>query len=248
MPAFHLSIVIPAYNEENRINRTLQAVKDYYDSKPYSYDVLVVSDGSSDGTVLAARQFAETHSNFKVLDYTPNRGKGYAVRLGILKSIGDLILFMDADLATPLEETEKLINSIESGASVAIGSRPLKESNLEIHQPWYREMLGRGFNKAVQLLSVKGIQDTQCGFKLFTKEAAHDIFSRTKLDRFGFDFEALQTAADLGYKIDEIPIRWSHQEGSKVILMRDGPQMIKDLLKLKLKGKKWRLLVRQESL
>lgn len=248
MPPNHLSIVIPAYNEEKRIERTLQAVRDYYDAQPYDYDVLVVSDGSNDNSALEAQQFADNHPNFLVHEYSPNRGKGYAVRLGILRAQGDLILFMDADLATPIEETEKLIFAMENGADVAIGSRPLKESNLEIHQPWYREMLGRGFNKAVQLLSVKGIQDTQCGFKMFTKKAAHDIFSRTKLERFGFDFEALQTAKDLGYKIDEIPIRWSHQEGSKVVLMRDGPQMVKDLIKLKLKGKKWRLSLRQESL
>jgi len=116
---------------------------------------------------------------------------------------------------------------------------------LEIRQPWYREMLGRAFNMAVQLLAIRGIKDTQCGFKLFRREVARDVFSRCKLDGFGYDFEALMIARDLGYRIDEIPIRWSHQEGSKVVLMRDGPRMIRDLVKLRLMGKSARLKPRE---
>lgn len=169
------------------------------------------------------------------MDYQPNRGKGYAVRKGILEVSGEIVLFCDADLATPQEETAKLLAHIERGAKVAIGSRPLQESRLEKRQPLYRELLGRGFNMAVQMLAVKGIKDTQCGFKMFTQDAAREIFSRCTLDGFSFDFEALMIARDLGYEIAEVPIRWSHVEGSKVVLLRDGPRMLRDLVKLRMR-------------
>ncbi len=220
---------------------TLERVRDYLSAQSYSWVVWLLSDGSSDRTPELGREFAEKDPRFKVVHYSPNRGKGYAVRTGMLQADAELILFSDADLAAPIEEVEKLLAHVKRGADVAIGSRPLRESNLEIRQPFYREWLGRAFNLSVQLLAIKGIKDTQCGFKLFTKIAAHDVFSRCKLDGFSFDFEALMIARDLGYRIDEVPIRWRHQEGSKVVLMRDGPRMLRDLVKLRLRGKKARL-------
>ncbi len=234
-------MVVPAYNEEDRIRPSLERLAEYYSAQDYPWDVAVVSDGSKDSTNKIVEEFVATHSNFKLVAYSPNRGKGYAVRKGILEAAGDWILFCDADLATPQEETDKLLKHMHDGADVAIGSRPLKDSKLEIRQPWYREFLGRCFNKAVQTLAIKGIDDTQCGFKMFTRASAQDIFSRCKLDGFSFDFEALMIARDLGYRIDEVPIRWSHQEGSKVVLLRDGPRMLRDLVKLRMKGKKARL-------
>jgi dolichyl-phosphate beta-glucosyltransferase len=236
----HLSVIVPAYNEEERLPRTLARLHEYYEAQEYPYDVVVVSDGSTDGTARVVSEFAASHPKFALLEYSPNRGKGYAVRTAILQAKGDLVLFCDADLATPQEETEKLLARMREGADVAIGSRPLAESKLEKRQPLYREMLGRTFNKAVQLLAIRGIDDTQCGFKLFTREAAQDIFRRCKLDGFSFDFEALMIARDLGYRIDEVPIRWAHQEGSKVVLLRDGPRMLRDLVKLRVRGKKAR--------
>lgn len=233
--------MVPAYDEEARISASLARLAEYYEAQPYPWDVTVVSDGSKDGTNKLVEEFAANHPQFRLLAYTPNRGKGYAVRRGMLEATGDLVLFCDADLATPQEETEKLLPHMQQGADIAIGSRPLKDSKLEIRQPWYREKLGRAFNKAVQLLAIKGIDDTQCGFKMFTRKAAQDVFSRCTLDGFSFDFEALMIARDLGYRIDEVPIRWSHQEGSKVVLMRDGPRMLRDLVKLRLRGKKARL-------
>ena len=242
----HLSVVIPAYNEDERLPRTLARLHEYYSAQDYPFDVVVVSDGSRDRTADFVREFSVTHPHFSVVEYQPNRGKGYAVRKGMLEAQGDLVLFCDADLATPQEETEKLLAHINQGADVAIGSRPLRESKLEKRQPLYREMLGRLFNHAVQLLAIKGIDDTQCGFKLFTRGASQEVFSRCKLDGFSFDFEALMVARDLGYRIDEVPIRWSHQEGSKVVLLRDGPRMLRDLVRLRLKGRRARL-VRSES-
>lgn len=241
MSGFHLSVVVPAYNEETRLERTLARLAEYYDAQPYDYDVVVVSDGSTDRTEDVVRAFAANHPKFSILAYKPNRGKGYAVRTGMLQAQGDYVLFCDADLATPQEETEKLLPFALQGVPVVIGSRPLRESRLEIRQPWYREMLGRTFNAVVQLLAVRGIADTQCGFKLFHREAAQQIFSRCKLDGFSFDFEALMIARDLGLAIEEVPIRWMHQEGSKVRVLRDGTRMVLDLVRLRLKGKNARL-------
>ncbi|MCX7925649.1 MAG: glycosyltransferase family 2 protein [Fimbriimonadales bacterium] len=233
-----LSVVIPAYNEETRIERTLQRVVEYLNARGDSYEILVVSDGSTDATEAIVQRFAQAHPQVQLLAYQPNQGKGYAVRYGILRARGEWILFSDADLATPIEELEKLEPYLKQGYPVAIGSRPLRESQLVVRQPFYREMAGRAFNKAVQLLAVRGIHDTQCGFKLFTREAAQEIFSRCRLNGFSFDFEALYYAQRLGYPIAEVPIRWMHQEGSKVRLLRDGLRMLRDLVWLRLNA--WR--------
>ena len=236
----YLAVVIPAYNEAQRILPTLQRLEEYYSGQNYTWSVTVVSDGSTDGTDDLVRGFAKDHPRFSLLRYEPNSGKGRAVREGMLAADGEIILFCDADLATPQEETEKLLPFMETH-EVAIGSRPMRESKLEIHQPWYREMLGRGANKVIQLFGVRGIQDTQCGFKMFRQGAAREVFTRCKLNGFSFDFEALMVARDLGYKIAEVPIRWAHQEGSKVVLWRDAPKALYDLVKLRLMGKKRRL-------
>jgi dolichyl-phosphate beta-glucosyltransferase len=241
MQRVDLEVVIPAYNEEDRIGRTLARIKEYYSEQPYTWRCTVVNDGCKDKTAELVTKFAEGNPEFRLVEYGENRGKGYAVKIGILGANADRVLFCDADLATPQEETEKLWKAMDEGFDVAIGSRPLKDSNLEIRQPIYREILGRLFNKAVQMLATKGIDDTQCGFKMFTFKSAQDIFARCKLEGFSFDFEALMIARDLDYKVAEIPIRWSHQEGSKVVLLRDGPRMLRDLVKLRLAGKKARL-------
>lgn len=233
--------MVPAYDEEARLGPSLQRIRDYYATQSYGWDVTIVSDGSKDGTNEIVSRFAAENPQFQLLAYEPNRGKGYAVRRGMLSAKGDWVLFMDADLATPLEETDKLLSHMADGAEVAIGSRPMKDSKLEVHQPLWREALGRGANKLVQLLAVRGISDTQCGFKCFTRPVARDVFGRCKLNGFSFDFEALMVARDLGYRIDEVPIRWSHQEGSKVVFWRDYPRAFRDLIKLRMLGKSRRL-------
>jgi dolichyl-phosphate beta-glucosyltransferase len=243
---FLLSVIIPAYNEEARLLRTLSRLAEYYGAQDYSYEVIIVSDGSSDGTISISEAFCAEHAEFRVVDSQPNRGKGFVVRKGMLMAAGDYVLFCDADLATPQEETAKLLPFALDGVPVVIGSRPLKESSLEIRQPWYREMLGRTFNGVVQLLAIKGIADTQCGFKLFSKAACREIFTRCDVDGFGFDLECLLIARDLGYEIKEVPIRWMHQDGSKVNLVRDGLKMLRDLVQLRLKGKSGRTRVKVE--
>jgi dolichyl-phosphate beta-glucosyltransferase len=244
MKTVYLEVVVPAYNESERIVRTLERIREFYSDQDYTWRCVVVSDGSQDNTREIVANFAMEDARFSVIEYQPNRGKGYAVRMGMLAAQAEMVLFCDADLATPQEETVKLLAAMRSGSDVAIGSRPLKESSLEVRQPLYREYLGRAFNKAVQLLAIKGIDDTQCGFKMFTQSAAQQVFSRCSLNGFSFDFEALMIARDIGLRIDEVPIRWRHQEGSKVVLLRDGPRMLRDLVKLRLMGKRARLEVK----
>ncbi len=231
-----VSIIIPAFNEADRLPRTLEATAAHFASRGEPFEVLVVDDGSRDGTARAVEDFGEAHPTLDIqcLGYGGNRGKGYAVRHGMLRATGDRRLFCDADLATPAEEYDVVLAAMaRSGVPIGIGSRPLRQSSLLVHQPWYREMLGRGFNKAVRLLAVPGIADTQCGFKVFTAEAAQDVFSRCRLDGFAFDSEALFIARRLGYPVAEVPIRWSHQEGSKVSMVRDGLRMLADLSRIR---------------
>lgn len=227
-----VSIIIPAYNEAARLPMTLAATAEYFAARDEPFEILVVDDGSTDKTAQVVADYARRHPKvaLQCLSYGGNQGKGYAVRFGMLRAGGDLRLFCDADLATPVEEYEVVLAAMErAGAEVGIGSRPLRTSHLLVHQPWYREWLGRGFNKAVRLMAVPGIADTQCGFKLFRAEAAQEVFSRCRLDGFAFDSEALYLARRLGYSIVEVPIRWSHKAGSKVSMVRDGLKMLRDL-------------------
>jgi dolichyl-phosphate beta-glucosyltransferase len=229
----HLSIVVPAYNEEARIGASLQEMLAYFEAQDYSYEILVVDDGSSDNTIAVVRQIAEGRPHVGVLHYDGNRGKGHAVRYGILRAAGDFVLFSDADLATPIAEVEKLFPRIRQGHDVAIGSRDVADSRLEKRQSIIRELGGKLFNRCVQLVAVPGIHDTQCGFKLFTRAAAQNIFTRCKIDDFSFDVEALYLARLLGYSIAEVGVRWHHVEGSKVSLRRDAPKMLATLWRIK---------------
>lgn len=237
----YLAVLVPAYNEAERLPKTLARLHEYLSGQAYTWSVTVISDGSTDNTVAVVKDFAAQHPGFMVIESTPNRGKGYVIRTGMREIEGQYRLFSDADLAAPIEEIEKLLPKMAEGYDIAIGSRPLKESRLEIRQPKYREYAGRAFNKVVQMLAIRGIQDTQCGFKVFSAKAAEDVFSLCTLDGFSYDFEALMIGRDLGFRIAEVPIRWAHQEGSKVKFLRDGSRMLVDLVRLRLRGKKGRL-------
>jgi len=229
----HLSIVVPAYNEEDRIGPTLERMTAYLDARGFTYELLVVDDGSTDRTAQIVRAAAESHPRIRLLGYRQNRGKGYAVRHGILQAGGDYVLFSDADLATPIEEHEKLEARMRQGFDVAIGSRDVPGSRLERRQSPLRELGGKLFNRCVQAVAVPGIHDTQCGFKLFTRAAARNIFSRCQIDNFSFDVEVLYLARQLGYSIAEVPVRWAHQEGSKVRFLRDARRMLATLFRIK---------------
>jgi glycosyltransferase involved in cell wall biosynthesis len=217
-----LSVIIPAYNEESRLPLSLRKIVDYLGQAPQRpVEILVVNDGSSDGTAAVARQLAHKLEgpdlSIRVLDNAGNRGKGYSVRRGMLEGRHDWLLLTDADLSSPIEELDKLERAISSGSyDIAIGSRALDRSLIGVHQPWFRETMGRIFNLAVRLTTGLGFADTQCGFKLFRREAAHKIFSRQLLERFGFDVEVLYLAKKLGFRVTEVPVRWDHVEGTKV--------------------------------
>ncbi|HCM74723.1 MAG TPA: glycosyltransferase family 2 protein [Fimbriimonadaceae bacterium] len=241
MPRPHLAIIIPAYNEQERLGPTLARIAEYARTLDFDTEIWVVNDGSADDTAKLVKCVAESEPLVHLLDCEQNQGKGAAVRRGMLEIDAEWLLMSDADLATPIEELDKLWPLVGEATPIAIGSRPLKESELEVRQPWYREMMGRAFNLAVRTLGIKGIADTQCGFKLYRQDVARDIFSRSKIDGFGFDFEVLMIARDLGYNIAEVPIRWQHKEGSKVNLLRDGVRMLRELMLLRLAGRARRI-------
>jgi dolichyl-phosphate beta-glucosyltransferase len=224
-----LSIIIPAYNEEKRIVKTLGGIRDFLKDK--DYEIIVVNDGSKDGTVKVVEELH--NGRIQIINNPGNKGKGYSVKNGMLHAKGDLLLFSDADLSTPIEELEKLLPFVKEGYGVIIGSRAMKESDIKIHQPFYRELMGKFFNKIVRVLAVGGIKDTQCGFKLFTREAADKIFKLQKLDGFSFDVELLYLAKKLGFKIKEVPIVWINDEETKVSSIKDSAKMFFDLFKIR---------------
>jgi len=229
-----VSIVIPAFNEERRIGRTLERIGSYSPSSCTVREVLVVDDGSADGTVaLVERIGAAGGPPIRVLRNPGNRGKGYSVRHGVLAAEGAAVLFSDADLSTPIEELDRLVPALADGAAVVIGSRALPESVLEVHQPLYRELSGRTFNLLFQALVLPGVHDSQCGFKLFAREAARDVFPRLTVDGFGFDIELLYVARRLGYTIREVGVRWIDDPDTKVTLWKDAPRMFADLLRVR---------------
>jgi glycosyltransferase involved in cell wall biosynthesis len=213
-----ISIIIPAFNEQVRLPDTLRRVEEYLEKTAWDFhEIIVVDDGSTDGTLATAMTFASANPHVRVLQNPGNRGKGYSVRHGMLEARGAWRLFSDADLSTPIEELEKLWCAVEEGEDeVAIGSRALDRSLIGVHQPGYRETMGRFFNGVMRAATGLPIADTQCGFKLFRADVAHELFSRQQLERFGFDAEILYIAFKHGYSIAEIPVRWNHVDGSKV--------------------------------
>ena len=213
---------MPAYNEESRLPRTLERLANFLDSRQWAFqEIVVVDDGSRDGTADLVRSAAVRRPSLKLLQNPGNKGKGYTVRHGMLEAKGEWVLYTDADLSSPIEEFDKLCRaSEERDAVIAFGSRALEESRVEVHQPWLREYSGRFFNLVMRSLTGLPFLDTQCGFKLFRRDAAQAVFSRQQLNGFGFDVEALFIARQLGLKAVEVPVRWADVEGTKVSLLR----------------------------
>lgn len=212
----YLSVIIPAYNEAQRLPLTLIDIDKHLSRVDYSYEILVVSDGSTDGTVQIVKNMMSTVKNLKLSDYPMNRGKGAVVRDGMLSAKGKIRLFTDADNSTSVDQFQKMMPFFKSGFDVVIGSRALKASVLDPAQPWYRQIPAKAGNLLIQLLLLPGLWDTQCGFKAFTEEAAERIFTITKISQWSFDVEALALAKKLGFKIKEIPVVWKNAVGSKV--------------------------------
>ncbi|MGB4704912.1 MAG: dolichyl-phosphate beta-glucosyltransferase [Candidatus Saccharicenans sp.] len=233
----YLSIVIPAFNEEKRIGFTLFLIKDYLESRKIEAEVILVDDGSQDRTAEVAREVMADYPRFRLIQLPVNRGKGAAVRTGMLEASGELILFTDADLSTPIEEMEKLLPLAREGYQVVIGSRALPGSEIKKRQGWLRERMGKFFNLLVRLLVLRGFRDTQCGFKLFQREAARNVFSRLQTDGFAFDVEALVLALSAGYRVAEVPVVWINHPESRVRLFRSSLKMFCELLKIRQRKK-----------
>lgn len=228
-----LSIVVPAYNEEQRLPATLVRMRTYLDSRDEPYEVLVVDDGSRDNTVALARATAENWPQLQVLALPENTGKGAAVRLGMLTAKGEHRVFSDADLSTPIEEVESLRAQLHGNCAVAIASRALPDSRIDVHQPGRRELMGRTYNRLLRLAALRGLHDTQCGFKAFTADAAVACFRPLRTLRFGFDAEVLLRARRLGWTVAEVPVRWEHKEDSRVSAMHDSIGVLYDLVRLR---------------
>ena len=225
-----ISLVIPAYNEETRIVKSLQKAIDYLDASGKSYEIILVDDGSKDTTVLLASSF---EPKVKVIRQPKNIGKGAAVRTGMLASVGDICFFSDADLSTPIYEMTKLTKIIDAGADICIGSRAVDRSMVKEHQPFYRESMGKVFNYLVQFIVMKGIKDTQCGFKAFSRKAVNAVFPVAKIDGFSFDVEILYLARKAGLRIDQCSVEWYNDMRSTVNPIKDSIKMIIELFRIR---------------
>jgi dolichyl-phosphate beta-glucosyltransferase len=241
------TLVLPAYNERDRIEACLRAVADWRRSRPggWDWEVMLVDDGSSDGTRAAARRIAaETELPLQILAHEKNRGKGAAIRTGVLAASGDPILISDVDLSTPLSEWVKLAERLPTHP-VAIGSRALQRNLVRLNQPLYRQLLGRGGNLLVRIVAVPGIRDTQCGFKLFRRDVARRLFREARIDRFAYDMEILFLARRDGIAIAEVPVLWFNSPDSRVSLVRDAVITLRDLLRIRWIHRKAKTLSRQ---
>ncbi|MBM4041721.1 MAG: glycosyltransferase family 2 protein [Planctomycetes bacterium] len=231
------SIVVPAYNESADIEAALEAAEAFLGDSGLPGEVIVVDDGSTDDTAQLVARYAERHPVVRLLRNERNRGKGHSVRRGVLAARGQVVLFSDADESTPFTEAPKLLDALRpGGADVAIGSRALPESRLERPQPWLRRLMGWVFRGLVRLIVLRGLRDTQCGFKAFRAEAAREVFRRQTLEGFAFDVEVLFIARKLGYHIAEVPVLWRDSHDSRVHPLRDPVRMFLDLVRIRLRA------------
>jgi dolichyl-phosphate beta-glucosyltransferase len=231
-----LSVVIPCYNEEQRLPRTIEHIERYLDGRRIDYELILVDDGSADGTRLVMDAAADRNAHVRVEALPHNRGKGRALAVGVTAATGAEILVTDADLSTPIEEVDKLQAALDGGAGIAIASRALRASRVEISQPIYRVLMGKGFNLIVQAVLLPGIWDTQCGFKLFRADVAKDAFAALSTDGFGYDPEVLYRARKRGVRIAEVPVVWRNSAPTKVSPVRSSLDMLKHVLKVRFRG------------
>jgi len=227
------SIVIPAYNESGRLRPTLDKLLAYADHEHWDMEILVVNDGSRDNTAGIVREYASAHPQVVLVENPGNRGKGYSVRNGMLHARGDICLFTDADLSSPIGEAQKLFDAIGAGADIAIGSRWLRADLQTERQPLYRQLFGRIFNLVLRMFLGLNFADTQCGFKALRRAAAQRIFPLQQIERWGFDPEILFLARRLGFSVKEVPVVWAHSEGTRLSPFRDGVRMFGEVLRIR---------------
>jgi glycosyltransferase involved in cell wall biosynthesis len=232
-PDFDLSIVIPSYNEELRLPATLERIAEYLATIALHTEVVVVDDGSRDRTAAVAESFRSKLPGLRVLSNGSNRGKGYSVRHGMLEACGDIVLFTDADLSAPIEESDKLVAALKQGYDVAIGSRAMDRSLISTHESLFREFAGIIFNKIVRVVLRLPFVDTQCGFKAFRRDRCRIIFEQQRIEGFGFDPELLYLARHHGLKSIEIPVRWGHSPATKVNMLSDSMKMFVDIFAIR---------------
>lgn len=232
MPPPELSVVIPAYNEARRVGPTLDRVLEHLEGRGLAFEVLVVDDGSTDGTVRAVQEYLGR--NVWLLELTTNRGKGAALRHGVVASRGQRVLLCDADLSTPIEELDRLEPHLEE-AEIVLGSRGAEGARVEERQPLYRELMGKTFNLIIRLLGFGGFRDTQCGFKLLRGEVARELFPELTVDRFAYDVELVVDAQRRGYRVVEVGVEWHDSPTSRVRPVRDSWRMLTDVVKLRLR-------------
>jgi glycosyltransferase involved in cell wall biosynthesis len=233
MGSYTVSIIIPAYNESQRIVASLDKISAYIAEQQWTAEIVVVNDGSRDNTAEIVQEYVKKNPVVRLLENPGNRGKGYTVRNGVMHANGDVILFTDADLSSPIQESRKLFNAIEAGADVTFGSRWLQAELQTERQPLYRQVFGRIFNLLLRIILGLKYKDTQCGFKAFTRKAGHQIFSRQMIDRWGFDPEILFLAEKFGFKVAEVPVEWAHDNRSKINPVVDGFKMFTEMLRVR---------------
>jgi glycosyltransferase involved in cell wall biosynthesis len=227
------SIVIPAYNESARLGESLEKVLAYVHAQGWNAEVIVVNDGSRDNTAQIVRSFATKDPALRLVENPGNRGKGYSVRNGMLNARGKILLFSDADLSSPIEEAPKLLQALEEGADIAIGSRWLRAETQTQRQPLHRQLFGRIFNLMLRVTLGLKFKDTQCGFKAFKKPAADAIFPLQKIERWGFDPEILFLARKFGLQVKEIPVAWGHSGGTRINPIADGFRMFLEMIRIR---------------
>lgn len=224
-----ISIVIPGYNEGARIGHALREVLRCVHERGWHAEILVINDGSTDRTASIVEEFAQVHPEVRLLKNDRNRGKGFSVRQGVLHAVGEIVMFTDADLSAPMEEAERLFTALDQGADIAIGSRWLERKRQTLKQPLYRRFFGRCFNAITRLVMGLRFADTQCGFKAFRRPVAQTIFQLQRIERWGFDPELLFIALKRGYKIQEVPVTWGHDERSRLSYLKDGIKMLEEI-------------------
>jgi dolichyl-phosphate beta-glucosyltransferase len=234
------SIIVPAYNESTRLGISLQRILAFVQQHLWKVEIVVVNDGSHDNTAEITRKLMPDNPRLRLVENQGNRGKGYSVRNGMLQAKGEILLFSDADLSSPIEEAVKLFAAIREGADIAIGSRWIDSGLQTRKQPLYRQLLGRIFNLLLRVFLGLKFKDTQCGFKAFNRKAAETIFPLQRIERWGFDPELLYLARRFGYRVAEVPVAWAHTPGTRLNPIRDGFRMFGDVLRIRWNGMRGR--------